>query len=57
MVTGSDQGERAGHPYVEKSGKCHTGSVLGGIHTVGPEVDNNGPDNKGWMRVHIKRAG
>ena len=57
MVTGSDQGERDGHPYVEKNGKCHTGSVLGGMNTRGLEVDNNGPDTIGYMRVHINRAG
>ena len=40
-----------------QSGKCHSGSVLGGMNPVVFDVDKNGPDTKGWLSVQRNRAG
>ena len=47
MVTGSNKGERVGYRDVRKVGEFNTGCVLGGIHSIGLDVDNNVPDTKG----------
>ena len=57
MATGGDQGERSGHRDVGKSGECNIGSILGGIHPGGIDLDNDGSYTKDWWRVQRNRSG
>ena len=57
MATGRNQGERAGHRDVGKSGECNTGRVSGGINPRGIDLDNYGPYTEGWQRLQRHRAG
>ena len=47
MVTGSDKIERGRYQNAGQSGKCHTGSVLVRIYSIGLDVDDHGPDTEG----------
>ena len=57
MATGGDQGEISGHRDVGQSGDCNIGSILGGIHPGGIDVDNDGSYTKYWWRVQRNRSG